>query len=1025
MIPVIGTYSFLPWLRRGLANTVQAPAAGATRATVAVSLTLTGDQPGGGTQTRTVQRDVELYGPGDLKGLHDSAVIRREPRIGTTNFEPNYLAFIEFYDEDLPWRYTPAPPSGSHRLTPWLTLVVLSEDEFDDGAAPGKPLPFVEVGDTGGFPAADELWAWAHVHVNRGLDTAGEIVSDDVTQVLTRFDAEVGANPDLGISRLVCPRKLLPDTPYQAFVVPTYETGRLAVLGLDPGGSPGALHPAWEPYADRAEPTRYGYYHRWSFRTGTVGDFESLVRLLRPRPVDPHVGQRDMDVQSPLPTLPGITDPALMGVLRLGGALKVPDADLDPAELAQAQKYETWDTPYPHPFQTALADLVGLAESYRTGSAGEPDPVITPPLYGQWHALTNRLLELTVPPSDHNWVNRLNLDPRFRVAAGFGTAVVQDNQEEYMAAAWNQIGEVLEANRRIRLGHLAREVSGSLHRRHLAAQLASDPARVLALTAPVHPRVLRAGTTVSFGAARSLLAVGPLGVAMRRALRPAGRLVRAVGDPASGRRLLADLAVGKATAAPPKRPPSGVVTTEPLAHRLEKFRDRVPWLLLNDDTRDPTLVERLPKVPDYRLLQFGPDAPQFDKGERDSADAARFKAGASANAEIFRASAEAGAEAPRPAFDVVGVADHVLTQIHPDLTVPRRVLAGLHLPERLRDRVLEEFREVMAYPEIDVPMYRPLVDRSSELFLPNLNLIEPNSITVLETNRRFIESYLVGLNHEFARELLWREYPTDQQGSYFRQFWDPRTQLALPGETAAARRERLRDVPPLHVWPTVSILGTHNNRATVPGSDQEDVVLVIRGELLKRYPTAVIYAQRAVWPRKGDGTIDLGAERELDELLPAEAADPPRTKLRLPMYDAKVDPDIYFFGFDLTAKEVLGDEPTAPDPDPGWFFVIRERPGEPRFGLDISREGALNVWNDLAWDDVAPAPAARIPVGAGAPVLNLAEPVDPSLEEKVEQWGDDRALHWGPDLNASEIAYILYQAPVLVAVHAQEMLRSD
>ena len=32
---------------------------------------------------------------------------------------------------------------------------------------------------------------------------------------------------------------------------------------------------------------------------------------------------------------------------------------------------------------------------------------------------------------------------------------------------------------------------------------------------------------------------------------------------------------------------------------------------------------------------------------------------------------------------------------------------------------------------------------------------------------------MVGLNHEFARELLWREFPTDQRGSYFRQFWDP------------------------------------------------------------------------------------------------------------------------------------------------------------------------------------------------------------------------------------------------------------
>ena len=69
-------------------------------------------------------------------------------------------------------------------------------------------------------------------------------------------------------------------------------------------------------------------------------------------------------------------------------------------------------------------------------------------------------------------------------------------------------------------------------------------------------------------------------------------------------------------------------------------------------------------------------------------------------------------------------------------------------------------------------MYKPLVDRSTELFLPNMHLIAQNTITLLETNQRFIESYMVGLNHEFARELLWREYPTDQRGSYFRQFWD-------------------------------------------------------------------------------------------------------------------------------------------------------------------------------------------------------------------------------------------------------------
>lgn len=44
----------------------------------------------------------------------------------------------------------------------------------------------------------------------------------------------------------------------------------------------------------------------------------------------------------------------------------------------------------------------------------------------------------------------------------------------------------------------------------------------------------------------------------------------------------------------------------------------------------------------------------------------------------------------------------------------------------------------------------------------------------------FGDSNLVGLNHEMARELLWSEYPTDQRGTYFRQFWDTRESNSDP-----------------------------------------------------------------------------------------------------------------------------------------------------------------------------------------------------------------------------------------------------
>jgi hypothetical protein len=255
----------------------------------------------------------------------------------------------------------------------------------------------------------------------------------------------------------------------------------------------------------------------------------------------------------------------------------------------------------------------------------------------------------------------------------------------------------------------------------------------------------------------------------------------------------------------------------------------------------------------------------------------------------------------------------------------------------------------------------------------------------------------------------------------FRQFWDVRSVLSLPGETAEQRSERLRDILKIHEWDKTSHLGAHNNR----GGQGEQLVLVIRGELLKKYPTAVIYAHRAEW-RPSNAHPDPSQERKLVDLTPAEEADPPHDKVRIPLFDAKVEPDIYFFGFDLTEEQARGGTGEPDDPDPGWFFVLKERPGDPRFGLDIARDGQLQVWNDLAWPDVLPAAAAPgavyIRLDAGSPTLALTEPTGPDIE-KHDQYLEDKALTWNASLNSADVAYILYQSPVLVAVHAREMLR--
>lgn len=1112
----LGTYSFLPWLRVGIANKITA--ATALRATIPVHLELTGEALEGAPKKADIQRDVQLFGPGDIVGIDQRAIVRLEPRNWITNFEPNYLPAIEFYDEDFPWRYTPAAPAGT-RLHPWLMLVVLKEGEFEEGVnIKDKPLPFIKVTDPNLFPPADQLWAWAHVHINRSL--ADKINSTDMNAALPKFQAVLNENPDLAYSRIVCPRKLDENSAYHAFLMPVFETGRLAGLGresdLKPETTkiPSATHSAWVDYDQRPDSELYPVYFRWFFRTGAVGDFEYLARLLQPKPVDARVGQRDMDTQRPGANLPPITPQDLGGVLRLGGALQVPESSLDDKQKAEAKKYEDWDQPYPHPFQSALAAFINLADDYAKKTAPEanqaagfpaniappddeleddeaeddendPDPLITPPLYGRWHALTQRLL--LDADDDQNWVHELNLDPRFRVPAGCGTNVVQKKQEEYMDAAWEQIGEVLEANRRIRAAQLAKEVSFIWHDRHLLPLRAASLEKSLLLTAPIHRRVMGSPTTVHHQVQTSILTTAMVSAPLRRVIRPRGRLMKSLafaGD-IQPDTLIKRVNDGAVSPAPPKVVPPGVVTVNQVADTLAPkdapptivaWLRHYPWLkylplllaalillvllffgvfglviglviaaaliyvyrqldrweqqlaqtdAMREENQLPTSVNDLPKSPDFVISEPNSGV-RPSRGTTDSREAILFKNGLRDAYTLIEASAEAAKTPPRLHLELDRIADATLVGIDPNFTIPRRTDLIVLLPPWIKDVQTETFVEAMAYPEIDQPMYEPLKEISSELFLPNINLIEQNSVTLLETNQRFIEAYMVGLNHEFARELLWREYPTDQRGSYFRQFWDVSGYLDTDGLDKEKLKEKLRDIPPLHKWSKKSILGDHDNREE-GGAKEEEVVLVIRGELLKKYPNTVVYAHRARWQHtpEPNGPIDNKKERVREPLTAAEELKPPRDKVKTPLYEAKVDPDIYFFGFDLTAEKARGGTGENPNDDPGWFFVLKERPGEPRFGLDTNKSDTdLNVWNDLSWEHVLPgAPAgAYIQINNAMTEFSVTPPTLPEEQEKVEQHNDDKDVHWNKAASSADIAYVLYQSPVLMAIHAAEML---
>jgi hypothetical protein len=1115
----LGTYGFLPWIRNGVANTITSPdldPSVKTRASVNVALRVSGEPVAGGNAlTQDIQQPVALYGPGDVVGIESRAIVRTEPRNWNTNFESNYLAAIEFYDHDFLWRYTPAaadtadPGRGSNlRLRPWIALVVLTEDEFKESQDLGKrPAQCITVADPSVFPPATELGSWAHVHFNESLGaTPTELVSPDMTAVLPRVLAAVTSNPDIAYSRLLCPRRLAENTVYHAFVMPVFESGRLAGLGEDPGQAPHATFSAWDAYSGRTDPTYFPFYYRWYFRTGSLGDFEYLVGLLKPQPMDPKFGTRDMDVLYPGSGIPGITDAALGGVLRLGGALRVPDADLTTTQRQERQRYERWDqNPYPHPFEKGLAAFVNLADDYSTATPGaanaasglgsgvatNPDPLITAPLYGRWHALTQRLLtnaDGTDAPNRSNWVHRLNLDPGYRVLAGFGANVVEQNAETYMNAAWEQIGDVLAANQRIRRLHFAVAISARWYDNHLQPLARVNPERAYQVAAPAAARVVSGNQTLAYAQRSSPLGSTLTSAAFRRVLRPNARFVRSLpftttNTPAT---LLQRVNAGSVSAAPPVVVPPGVATVDQAGNTIETNSGAPPWVAgilarlpslpglilicalilavllwllipgigwalgiaiaaggfalyrrvrrwaaigavasaVTPAQQTPAKVNRLPYSPNFTLSIAGSaDSPTI--GLTDSPTAANFKTGLRDSFALLQAGLAVDATPKLTPLQLNTVTTAAVFAVNPRATILKRGFSSLQIPGWIQVTLEDPANEVMAYPKINLPMYRPLKDISIELLVPNLSVIPPNSITIVETNQKFVEAYMVGLNHEFARKLLWREYPTDQRGSYFRQFWDPSPYLdTTPPDPAKTEQqneelaqERHYDIKPLHEWPLDSALGTHSSHGPT-STTGEDAVLVIRGELLKKYPRAVIYAHRAAWRLNSQGNPDVTLPRELVQV--SDTGTPPHDSVRTPLYEAKADPDIYFFGFDLTVEAAQGGPGTSPNDDPGWFFVLKERPGEARFGLELERPGALETFAELTWNDAIPGGQAGkyLPATALASVA-LAAPGSGS--DNVDQHNDDAVVN-AASSSAARWAYLLLRSPAMVAVHASALL---
>jgi hypothetical protein len=853
--------TFLPWVRQGAAgaiNTIDSLGPGQS-AVADVSIVLAVNN------AAVPPVKVRLRGPADIVGIDAHQIIRTDPRPGTSDFEPNCFPSIEFDRVDFPWLFMPASANASSQLRPWLCLVVVRKQRgVQITSTADSPLPSLRIADEAEafkeLPDLRDSWAWAH----------GQAAADNTTTP-NGVEAALNGSPHLSLSRLVCPRMLKANTDYIACVVPTFELGRKAGLGLPITDTDltatNALAPAWTLTTTSPRQVQLPVYYSWEFRTGEGGDFASLARQLRIAS-PPGLGQRAVVIGQP--GFPFIEPVSPSTTVNVEGALM---------PLTVTSPSVQWSDPIASIFEKSLALIVnqpGLNQVI----APTADPLLAPPLYGRWHAGRT-----TVTPNAANWFDELNLDPRWRVAAALGTQVVQEHQEALMASAWDQAAEVEQVNRRMRQLQLSMAVGESLHARHLSALTEEMTLRI---ASPAFNRLRMpagqvVGRTLTAEMMRSSLPVPAVRAAMRRIARQRGPITRRAAAQGVARSTV-DTWVARLnfnSARPPApRPNISQASAPPLPNA-----DIVATAIWNSGF--VVAPEGQPLVP---LPVVDPLPPAWDYP-------GHFRAAAAAHLSRIRGRAIA---AFFPHKAMMTTAQMVREQMKPRVALANLARAvatqGRNaLPPTAPGVAPIGTETVMMAPAFPQPMYEPLKETSQDLLLPGLEKVEPERVVGLRTNRAFVEAYMIGLNFEMGRELLWRGFPTDQQGTYFQHFWGTDAGVGAPVDVDDLRKNLGRE------------LGTKPD-----GSPADQFVLLLRSSLLRRYPNAIIY------------------------LTPAQMNTNPPMADVLPIFNGSMQPDITFVGFPITPAAAVGSAG-----NPGYFVVIQEHPTEPRFGLDVAVASTL------------------------------------------------------------------------------------
>jgi len=426
-----------------------------------------------------ITKEINLRGPEKVMKVDSSAIARVYPPDRSNDGEINYFPYIDFKDLDFPWRYTILDSTAdTPRLDTWLCLIVLKKDEIDEMLRNEikvfddiKGTKILQVY-TRYLPDPSKAWAFAHVQLNA--------FEGNTTEQINEF---INNESNYTSSRLLCYRKLEPQKSYQAFLVPIHKKALVPHNLIDDSSITNRSDKAWifndlsTEITDDEVTVKLPIYHQWSFMTAEKGDFESLVRKLKPWKADPEkVGSKLVDS----------TIDNDKHFYKREGALAAPGfvEGTDPVHrrLTYKESFKDEEFKKSSDLFNFMNESLKVKKKFITTSdviasheeiVGEPDPLVTYPVYGRYFRQIDAIEEPTyvankdVWPTGIPWIHEINQDLRYRLASGFGTTVIQNNQDKYLEECWEQSGAIRLANEKLRRTKSGFGVGKKLFEKHM------------------------------------------------------------------------------------------------------------------------------------------------------------------------------------------------------------------------------------------------------------------------------------------------------------------------------------------------------------------------------------------------------------------------------------------------------------------------------------------------------------------------------------------------------------------------------